>query len=151
MYQANATMEDPENSEGSGHGFKIFPQAPVIDSETGHQVLCEDEDICPESCESSIYLMQNLHVGDSNCLTFFNSGANTHLIDGQLDRQEELQLISSKDIALGVIGGGSIKIEYGSFWFNLGQGEDSKYHEITAVGMENVTSEFCEYGGEEIG
>ena len=110
-------------------------------------MLCEDEDICPESF---IYLMQNLSVGDSYCLTFFNSGANTHLIDGHLARQEELQLISSKAIPLGVIGGGSIKTEYGSFRFNLGPGEDSKYHEITAVGMENVTSGFGEYSLEEV-
>ena len=56
--------------------------------------------------------MQNLRVGDSNCLTFFDSGANAHLIDRQLAIQEELQLISSKSIALGVIGGGSIRKEY---------------------------------------
>ena len=53
--------------------------------------------------------MQNLRVGDSNYLKFFYSGANAHLIDGQLARQEDLQLISSKSIALGVIGGGSIR------------------------------------------
>ena len=52
--------------------------------------------------------MQNLRVGDSNCLIFFDSGANAHLIDGQLARNEELQLIFSKTTALGVIGGGSI-------------------------------------------
>ena len=77
----------------SSHGMKIFPLAPAIDSKTGHQVLCEEEDICSESSESSIYLMQNLRVGDSNCWTFFDSGANAHLKDGQLARQEELQLI----------------------------------------------------------
>ena len=55
---------------GSAHGTKVFPQAPIIDSETGYRVMCEDEDICTESAESSIYLMQNLRVGDSNCLTF---------------------------------------------------------------------------------
>ena len=32
--------------------------------------------------------------------------------------------------------------EYGSFRFNLGPGEDGKYHEITAVGMENATAEY---------
>ena len=80
MYQSNAAAEELENSEGSSHGLKIFPQARVIDSETGHRVLCEDEDICPESPESSIYLMQNIQVGDSTCPTFFDSGANTHLI-----------------------------------------------------------------------
>ena len=73
--------------------MKIFPPAPTIDSETEHQVLCEDEDICPESTESSIYLMQNLRVGDSYYLTFFDSGANTYLIDGQLARHKELPVI----------------------------------------------------------
>ena len=68
--------------------MKIFSQASVIKSETGHCVLCEEEDICSESSESSIYLMQNLRVGDSNCLRFFDSVANTHLIDRQLARQE---------------------------------------------------------------
>ena len=81
--------------------------------------MCEDEDICTESAESSINLMQNLRVGDSNCLNFFNSGANTHLIDGRMARQEDLQLVSSKSVALGIIGGGSIRTEYGSFRFNL--------------------------------
>ena len=40
--------------------------------------------------------------------------------------------------------------EYGSFWFNFGPGEDEKYHEITAVGMENVTAGFGEYNLKEI-
>ena len=95
--------------------------------------------------------MQNLRVGDSNCLTFFDS-EQMHIlyIDGQLARQEELQLISSKAIALGVIGGGSIRTEYGSFQFNLGPGEDRNYHRITAVWMENVTAGFGEYTLKEI-
>ena len=80
-----------DTSAGSAHGSKVFPQAPIIDSETGYRVECEDEDICTESAENSIYLMQNLRVGDSNCLTFFDSGANAHLIDGQMARQEDLQ------------------------------------------------------------
>ena len=88
MYQTNIIMDNPEKSTDSSHGMKMFPPAPAIDSETGHPVLGEEEDICSECSESSIYLMQNLRVGDSNCLTFFDSGANTHLIDGQLARQE---------------------------------------------------------------
>ena len=60
IVEANATIEDQGNVEESRHGVKIFPQAPVIDLETGHRVLCENEDICSESSESSIYLMKNL-------------------------------------------------------------------------------------------
>ena len=127
MYQTNIIMDCPERSTDSSHGIKILPPAPAFDSETGHRVLCGEEDICSKSSESSIYLMQNLRVGDSNCLTFLDSRANAHLIYGQLARQEELQLLSSKSNAIGVLGGGSIRTEF---------------HEITAVGMENVKAGF---------
>ena len=40
--------------------------------------------------------------------------------------------------------------EYGNFRFNLGPGEDKIYHEITAVGMRNVTAGFGKYDLEEI-
>ena len=94
--------------------------------------------------------MQNLRVGDSNCLTFFDSGDNAHLIDGELARDKELKLISSKSTALGVIRGGSIMTDYGSFCFNLGPGEDGKYHEIAAVGIDKFTAGFGKYNLKEI-
>ena len=95
--------------------------------------------------------MQNLRIGNSDCLTFFDSGANAHLIDGQLVEKEKLKLISNNSTALGVIGGGSVVTEYGNFRFNLGPGEDRIYHEITAVGMRNVTTSLGKYKLEEIG
>ena len=52
-------------------------------------------------------------------MTFFDSRANAHLIDGQLAENEKLQLISSKSRALRVIGGGSIIMSMeilGSIW-----------------------------------
>ena len=39
---------------------------------------------------------------------------------------------------------------YGSFRFNLGPGEDGKYHEITAIGMDSVTAGFGKYDLKEI-
>ena len=68
-------------------------------------MVCQEENVCSEIAESSIYIMQNLKIGNSNCLTFFDSGANVHLIDGKLAEKEGLQLISSNSTALGVIGG----------------------------------------------
>ena len=41
--------------------------------------------------------------------------------------------------------------EYGNFRFNLGPREDKMYHEITAVGMRNVTVGLGKYEMEEIG
>ena len=70
-----------------------------------------------------------MRIGNSVCLTFFDSEANAILIDGQLAEKEKLQLISSNSTALRVIGGGSVVREYGNFRFNLGAGEDRIYHE----------------------
>ena len=117
----------------------------------GVQVSCQDKNLCSESSENSIYLIQNLRIGNSDCLTFYDSGANAHLIDRQLAEKEKLQLISSNSTALGVIGGGSVVTEYGNFRFNFGPGEDRMYHEITAVGMRNVMAGFGKYELEEIG
>ena len=60
-----------------------------FDSETGENVLEENLEIQPESLEHSIYLMQNLRIGESNCLTFFDSGANAHLVD-DIGREREV-------------------------------------------------------------
>ena len=42
-------------------------------------------------------------------------------------------------------------MEYGSFRFNLGPGDDRKYDKITAVGMKNVTAGFGKYSLKYIG
>ena len=107
--------------------------------------------IHPESSKHSIYLMQNLRIGNSDCLTLFDSTANAHLIDGKLAKKEKLQRISENNSALGVIGGGTITTESSNFRFNLGSGKDGICHEIKAIGIKNVTLEFGEYGLKEIG
>ena len=143
-FQSN-TKAGSESLYGSIHGVGILPPAPTFDSETGVQVSCQDKNVCSESSENSIYLMQNLRIGNSDCLIFFASGANAHLIDRQLAEKEKLQLISSNSTALGVIGGGSVVTEYENFLFYLGTGEDIMYHEITAVGIRSVTAGLGKY------
>ena len=128
------------------HGIGILPPGPTFDSKTGVQVLCQEKNVCSKISENSIYLMQNLRIGDRDCLTFFNSGA--HLINRSISRERK---ISSNSAALGVIGGGSVMAEYGNFRFNLGPGEDNIYHEITAVWMRNILAGFIKYDLEEIG
>ena len=63
-------------------------------------------------------------------MTFFDSRANAHLIDGQLAEKEGLQLISSNYTALGVIGGGSVMTEYGNFRLTTGFGK----YELEEIG-----------------
>ena len=125
-----------------------IPPSPTFDFETGVRISNAKLKIYPESPEHSIYLMQKMRIGNSECLTFFNSGANTHLIDGKMARKENLQRISENHSAVGVIGGGTITSESGNFRFNLGLEKDGISHEIRA--MKSVTSEFGEYGLEEV-
>ena len=106
-----------------------------LHSETGDRVVCSRDKIVPESKEHSFYLMQTLRIGSSECLTFFDPGANTHLIDGNIASKEGLQVISDKTSAIRVVGGSEIKTERGTYRFNLGPGEDKVYHEIVAIGV----------------
>ena len=95
--------------------------------------------------------MQRLRIGQSECLTVVDSRANTYLVETSLATKESLQRLSECQTELGVIGGGKFTAEAGSFRFNLGLGQEGIYHEIRAVGMDNVTSEFAEYDLNEIG
>ena len=112
MFQ-NVIKAGSESVCGSVHVARILPQAPTFDSEMGVQVSGQEKNMCSEISKNSIYLMQNLRIVNSNCLTFFNSGANAHRINKQLEEKEKLQLIST---ALGMIGGGSVMTELGNFW-----------------------------------
>ena len=103
-----------------------------------------------EISENSIYILQNIKLGNSECLVFFDTGANSHLIDGNLASKEGLQLISCERTKLGLIAGGQVESVFGKFRFNLGPGEDENYHKITAVGMKDITTEFGKYDLEEI-
>ena len=62
----------------------VLVPEPTFDSETGESLKEENLEIQTESSKNSIYLMQNLKIGNSNCLMFFDSGANAHLIDRTL-------------------------------------------------------------------
>ena len=110
MFRINKKNKNKKvaNRRNSSLDASTLPPAPTFDSETGEKIPDENLEIHPESSEHSIYLMQNLRIGNSNCLTFFDSGANDHLIDGTLAEKEKLQKISENHADLGVIGGGTI-------------------------------------------
>ena len=134
----------------SNLNLRDLPSARVFDSETGDKLDDKDLQIQPESYEESIFLMQRWRIGNSECLTFFDSGANTHLIEKSIATNKNLQRLSECHAELGVIGGETVTAESGSVRFNLGSGQEGVYHEIRAVGMDNVTSEFAEYDLNEI-
>ena len=43
LFKANAKIEEQWNTEKIGCAVRLFPQTPVIDSETGYRISCESE------------------------------------------------------------------------------------------------------------
>ena len=132
------------------NNLRNLDEAPTFNSQTGDQVIVQPEAFDPEVSENASYILQNIKLGQSECLVFFDTGANSHLIDGNIALKEGLQAISSERTRLGLIAGGQVESEFGTFRFNLGPGDDDKYHEITAVGMNELTTKFHKYDLEEI-
>ena len=115
---------------------------PTIDSSTGHRVKTDQQMIVQECKEHSFFMMQKILIGDAECLVFFDSGSNAHLLDGSIAIEQGLQIMSRKPTNIAVVGGSQIRTEYGSFRFNLGPNEHGEFIEMTCIGMDNVSGEF---------
>ena len=142
------TLVKQLNQEKPG-SFKP-PPPPTFHSQTGETITNPSVKIIPEVSEHTMYLIQILKIGNIEVLTFFDSGANVNLIDGDLATRENLQYISKKPTALSVVGRNQIETEYGQYKFNLGPTPENDFHTLTCLGMDSVTNEFCKYDLTEI-
>ena len=143
MHQAYSLTPVDQLSQQKLELIKTPP--PVIHSQTGEIITGSDIKIIPEITEHAMYLMQILKIGKSEVLTFFDSGANVNLIEGDLAIRENLQCISDKPSSLSVVGGNQIKTEYGQYTFSLGPTSENEFHTLTCLGMDSVTNEFSKY------
>ena len=125
-------------------------ETPTINTQSGISIPTRLDNTVPEINEHSAYLMQILRIGTEDVLTFFDSGANTNLVNGDLAIEQKLQIITKKPTKLTVVGGGSITTEMGKFRFNLGPLESGTYHELKCQGISSVTSKFERYDLSEI-
>jgi len=139
MQQVYSFYPTPENPS------ILDKNTPIIHSRTGEKINMDHNTVIAESKEHCCYLMQTLKIGSSDVLVFYDSGANTNLISGEVAARESLQQITSKPTKLTVVGGGTINTEYGAYRFALGPTIAGDYHEITCQGMGQVTSEFRRY------
>ena len=125
-------------------GF-VGNSVPCINTSSGERVFPEKELIKSESTQHAHYLMQILQIGESQILAFFDSGANSHLISGEVAVRENLEKYSDTPTKITVVGGGTVCSEYGSFNFCLGPDQENRFHELRCIGMEDLTSDFRKY------
>ena len=141
----------PPQSQGDSEMItKVNKTTPCIDSHSGARRFPGKKLVLPESKEHAFYLMQILRIGTSDILTFFDGGANSNLISGDIAVKERLEKTSEKETTIKTLGGGSICTRYGNYRFSLGPTEENEFAEINCIGMDELTTEFRKYSLEEI-
>ena len=118
---------------------------PIINTQTGCDVTTSKEKIIHESGHDSFYVMQLLNLRGQDTLTFYDRGASHHLINGELAEDISLKVVTDRSVSIGVVGGGKIWSKYGTYAVSLGPTEDGFYYDITAQGIEMITTKFQYY------
>ena len=89
--QVHAAAPTNYSQQGGGDSEKDKPltqETPCIDTQSGTRVYPTLEVIEPEINQHAHYLMQILQIGGWQILTFFDTGANSHLISGEVAEEE---------------------------------------------------------------
>ena len=117
---------------------------------TGMEELPSDPDKVSEVHEDSIAVMQLLCLKGKPVLTLYDRGANQHLINGPLAEELQIKVNNPEANAIGVVSGGKIWTDYGTYQMYLGPTAEGKYYEIIAQGIKDVTGNIPRYSLEDI-
>ena len=123
---------------------------PAINTATGRKVHVNDTKVKTEVPEDIVYVLQILNLKGYDVLTFYDRGSNQNMISGPLAEELELKVVTQEPAAIGVVGGGKILTEYGTYAVRLGPTETGHYHELTAQGLRRVTDTLPRYDLDQI-
>ena len=101
--------------------------------------------IIPQSGDDTTFILQFIMLGDQSCMTFYDTGADFHLIKGEIAEKAGLKIVSDRPTMVGHLGGGAMWTSYGIYTVNLGPTVDGHYFQVTAQGITKVTAPFKHY------
>ena len=131
--QSNSSKPDPKK------------ETPNIDTYSGERMEIDEALILEESENDAFYVMQTLHLGGQDVLTFYDRGANHHMIKGELAEDIDLKVITDQPINIGVVGGGKVWTKFGTYSVSLGPTKEGYFHKISAQGIDKITDMFPRY------
>ena len=70
--------------------------------------------------EVAFYAMQTVRIRNQDVLMFYDSGSNSHLIEGTLAEQLRLDVLASECVPVGALGGKTSWSEFGAYTVTLG-------------------------------
>ena len=100
----------PQLSQPPGGDFqlaKLLPQHHVSQVRSTRLIQQQDKIVKP-SKERPFFVMQQLRIGGEDVLTFYDSGANVHLVEGALAERVGFTILDNKCVSIGVVGGGQV-------------------------------------------
>lgn len=122
---------EPSNIVYDTHSGKYKPLSPT------HQVVKQVK-------ESAFFLMQTIKIKHEEILVFYDSGANSHLIEGELAEELNLDVVSNESIPIEALGNKTVWSNYGSYSITIGADIYGEYHELELQGIDVITSSFPE-------
>ena len=125
-------------------------QPPFFNTSTGTEEEINSSDVVHEVHEDSIAVMQVLCLKGKPVLTLYDRGANQHLISGSLAEEIGIKVANPEANAIGVVSGGKIWTEYGTYQMFLGPTPEGKYYELVAQGLKDITGTYPRYSLTEI-
>lgn len=125
-------------------------KTPIINTCTGKEEEPEESRIVKPSKEDSFYAMQILNLKGTDVLTFYDRGANHHLVNGKLAEALGLKVESDRPVTIGTVGQGKHWTQYGKYSVVLGPTEDNHWFQFSAQGMDHITQEFPQYNLESV-
>ena len=113
----------------------------VYDTTTGDpRPLTNKDHVNRTSMEVAFYAMQTVRIRNQDVLMFYDSGSNSHLIEGTLAEQLRLDVLASECVPVGALGGKTSWSEFGAYTVTLGPDMNGECHELEMQGIPSITS-----------
>ena len=125
-------------------------KCPILNTNTGKDEIISSEKVIEEIKEDAFYVMQLLNLRGRDVLTFYDSGANQNMIKGEIAEDINLKVLNQRPVHVGVVGGGKVWTNYGTYGFSLGPTEDGYYYSLSAQGITSITGKFPHYDLEKV-
>jgi hypothetical protein len=92
--------------------------------------------------ECACYVMQQLNIAGRRVLAFYDSGANSNIVEYDLARDAGFHQIGFQTVSFNVAGEGSVRSSYGQFSAILGPDVNGNIHDIECQAVDQITGTF---------
>jgi hypothetical protein len=115
----------------------------VYNTQTGKTRAVNPADrVVSTPSERACYVMQHLNIAGQRVLAFYDSGANSNIVEYDLARDAGFHQIGFEAVSFKVAGGGSVRSSCGQFSAILGPDVNGNTHDVECQAVDQITGTF---------